>query len=344
MRIISLCESLLISQPSFTLVLGGGNALGAYHLGACQQMLLAGMAPDRIVGASIGAVTGAILLGNPPERRLERLAAFWEHAASPVAPLTGAWREARARQTFWFGLDALITGRPGLFRGALPRLPALASLPHRALNDHRPLVRTLERLVDFGRLNASEIELQLVTLDVETGEEVWFSNREGDLAPEHLLAATAFPLLYPAIEVGGRLLCDAGLANNLPIDRAFELDRSQELLCIAVDLFSLSHDRPEALDGMLARAQDIVFASQASRSISAIARERALIRRLDPSSPAAVLAHVAFRAPAHQRGLKTVDYSRASIRERAEQGRSDMAAMLGRIAAAPWDQPLVLLR
>jgi Patatin-like phospholipase len=136
------------SKRSFTLVLGGGNALGAYHRGACRQLLLGGMLPDRIVGASIGAVTGAILLGNPPEQRLERLAAFWEQAASPVAPLPGGWKEARARQVFWSGLDALMTGRPGLFRGALPRLPALAVLPHRSLNDHRP--RALASRQGFG--------------------------------------------------------------------------------------------------------------------------------------------------------------------------------------------------
>ena len=216
----------------------------------------------------------------------------------------------------------------------------LAIQPRRALNDHRPLAGTLERLVDFARLNASEVELQVVTVDVETGEEVWFSNRGPGLVPEHLLAATAFPPLYPAVEVDGRLLCDAGLANNLPIDRAFELEPSREMLCVAVDLFSLSHDRPEGLDGMIARAQDIVFASQARRSIAAVARERALARRLDPSSPTAVLAHVAFRAPPHQRSLKTIDYSRASIKERSEQGSSDMAAMLARIEAERWNQPL----
>jgi NTE family protein len=332
------------SKRSFTLVLGGGNALGAYHLGACRRILLAGMFPDRIVGASIGAVTGAILLGNPPEQRLARLAEFWEQAASPVALPLGGWREARARRSFWAGLEALVGGRPGLFHGALPRLPLLAIQPRRALNDHRPLAGTLERLVDFARLNASEVELQVVAVDVETGEEVWFSNRGPGLVPEHLLAATAFPPLYPAVEVDGRLLCDAGLANNLPIDRAFELEPSREMLCVAVDLFSLSHDRPEGLDGMIARAQDIVFASQARRSIAAVARERALARRLDPSSPTAVLAHVAFRAPPHQRSLKTIDYSRASIKERSEQGSSDMAAMLARIEAERWNQPLALLQ
>ena len=63
------------------LVLGGGNALGAYLAGAYETLHEAGIRPDNVVGASIGAVTGAILAGNPPERRLERLEAFWAEAA-----------------------------------------------------------------------------------------------------------------------------------------------------------------------------------------------------------------------------------------------------------------------
>ena len=63
------------------LVLGGGNALGAYLAGAYERLHEQGVRPDRIVGASIGAVTGVILAGNPPERRLERLREFWAGAA-----------------------------------------------------------------------------------------------------------------------------------------------------------------------------------------------------------------------------------------------------------------------
>src|SRR5438552_9022563 len=70
--------------PRTALVLGGGNALGAYLAGAYERLHEAGVRPDRIVGASIGAVTGAILAGNAPERRLERLEAFWAEAALPT--------------------------------------------------------------------------------------------------------------------------------------------------------------------------------------------------------------------------------------------------------------------
>jgi NTE family protein len=334
----------LADNRNVTLVLGGGNALGAYQLGACRRLLHERVEPERIIGTSIGAVTGAILIGAPLDQRLARLEEFWARAATPLGHFPGDWPGVRERRTEWSGLGALLSGRPGLFHGALSRLPTLALRSRTSLADHRPLARTLARLIDFQRVNSSDVDLHVATLDMETGEEVWFGNRTTGIAPEHLLAATAFPPLYPPIEIGGRLLCDAGLANNLPVDRAFALEQRREMLCIAVDLFSLSHGRPRSLDGTVARAQDIVFASQSRRAISAIARERARAASPEGAPPPAVLAHVAFRAPAHQRGLKSLDYSRASIRERADRGSTDMAAMLRRVALAPWDEPLLVLQ
>ena len=61
-----------------SLVLAGGNALGAYHLGACESLLRSGLAPGWFLGTSIGAVTAAVLVGNAPEVRLGRLRTFWE--------------------------------------------------------------------------------------------------------------------------------------------------------------------------------------------------------------------------------------------------------------------------
>src|ERR1700712_3992055 len=60
------------------LVLQGGGALGAYQAGVYQAMHEAGLEPDWVSGVSIGAINSAIIAGNPPERRLERLKTFWE--------------------------------------------------------------------------------------------------------------------------------------------------------------------------------------------------------------------------------------------------------------------------
>ena len=329
------------------LVLGGGNALGAYHLGACETLLDAGVTPSWYLGTSIGAVAAALLVGNPPETRLDRLGTFWEEAAQAGRPPASRWfpEEIRARLNNDHALSALLFGRPGLFGARFPGPWSLLPFmpPDRALRDQRPLARTLARLIDFERLNAAGERLSIITIDMESGEEVWFDNWTHEIGPEHLLAATALAPLFAPVEIGGRLLCDAGLGNNLPLGRAFREGAARDLLCIAVDLYSLSHGRPSSLDETVARVQDLAFAIQSSSAVAALTRERALMRRLDPDGPSAILAHLAYRAPGHQRALKPLDYSRASLAERRRQGRADMTAMLARVATAPRTEALVYL-
>src|SRR5438046_6917966 len=69
------------------LVLQGGGALGAYQAGVYEGMAEHGFAPDWIAGVSIGAINGALIAGNPPERRVERLRAFWERVSAGVPDL-----------------------------------------------------------------------------------------------------------------------------------------------------------------------------------------------------------------------------------------------------------------
>ncbi|ODN70640.1 patatin-like phospholipase family protein [Methylobrevis pamukkalensis] len=329
-----------------SLVLGGGNALGAYHLGACEALLGAGWEPARLVGTSIGAVTSAILAGNPPERRLAQLRAFWDRACQPEVqgfwPFPGPLRAGFGTSP---ALAALAGGRPGLFG---PRYPGLLSLlpgmpGDRAIRDHRPMARTLRELIDFDLLNSSETRVSIVAVDMEAGEEVWFDNRESRITPEHLLACTALAPLFPPVEIDGRLLCDAGLANNLPIDRIFRTPPGTRSLCIAIDLFSARGGRPETLGETVTRVQDLGFAMQARRAVAVLRRELDLLQRLDPDRPGAILAHLAYRGQETDRALKPFDFSARSLRSRTAQGEADMQAMLERIFHAPQDDSLVYL-
>ena len=347
-----ICETEIFSQASaartfdFSLVLGGGNALGAYHLGVCERLFDLELTPTRLFGCSIGAVSAAILAGNKPEHRLEKLRAFWDQAAQLGGPVPGVAPNAiQARQANAYAMNVMAFGRPGLFNARFPGMWSLlpGTPPDRSLHDHAPMARTLERLIDFDLLNRAETALSIVALDMESGEEVWFDNVDGDIEPQHVLASTAFAPLLPPVEIGGRLLCDAGFANNVPFNRVFAEQRDQAHLCIAVDLFSLDHGRPDTLDQTIARVQDLNFASQTRRAVETLSRERALLRSIDPDSPSAILAHLAFRAPGYQRALKALDYSHASIEERIRQGRADMDALLPRLASAPRDQALAYL-
>lgn len=327
------------------LVLGGGNALGAYHMGVCETLLPVAE-PDWVLGCSIGAVTGAILLGNPPEARIDRLREFWQQVAlrdEPWAALMPEW--VRARWSDGLGLNALLVGRRGV---SAPRFPGLLSLvpgmpQDVSTQDHGPLAAKLDRLVDWDRLNGSPVRFSLVATDLERGEEVWWDNRRDRITARHVLASTALPPLLPPVEVDGRWFWDGGLGNNLPADRPFAEPATRPLLVIASDLYAPEGSRPGSLDGAVLRAQDLAFALQAKTRITALQREMALRRQVAPEAPSAILAHLLLRPPPHHRALKSLDFSGTALDERAEQGRADMADLLRRLPQAPRDEPLAVL-
>src|SRR5918999_2525447 len=103
------------------LVLQGGGALGAYQAGVYEGMAECGYAPDWVTGVSIGAVNGALIAGNPAERRLERLREFWDRVSSglPWNPLA-QFAPLRAGLNGFNAFVAASFGVPGFFS---PRLP-----------------------------------------------------------------------------------------------------------------------------------------------------------------------------------------------------------------------------
>ena len=75
-------------RPPFeciALLLQGGGALGAYQGGVYQALSEAGLDPNWVCGISIGAINSALIAGNPPAARVDRLRRFWE--AITTAPL-----------------------------------------------------------------------------------------------------------------------------------------------------------------------------------------------------------------------------------------------------------------
>ncbi|EIM29335.1 patatin-like phospholipase family protein [Microvirga lotononidis] len=323
-------------QP-LVLVLGGGNALGSYLAGAYEPLLRQAIEPQWIVGGSIGAVMGAIIAGNAPEDRLERLRAFWDEAMIHSPGRLG--RGTRIRHTYneLHTITALLFGRPGLFGHRFPGM--LSMLPWMpddvALYDHAPLRRTLERLIDFDRLNRGAIRLAVVCVDLESGDEVLFDTTRDTLTPEHFLASAAITPIFPPVEIGGRLLCDPGYANNLPLDVPFAEPMGQDFTCIAVELFNLQASRPASLDSTAERANDLIFASSTRRTLRALQREYALRDRWEPDGPKATLLHMAYYAGSDERAGKAFDYSPSSIRDRWAAGTRDMDMSLSLLDGAP---------
>ena len=89
-----------VMRPDFeriALLLQGGGALGSYQAGAYQALAEANLHPDWVAGISIGAINSALIAGNPPEKRVEKLRAFWETVTAPplgipyMPGLAAAW-------------------------------------------------------------------------------------------------------------------------------------------------------------------------------------------------------------------------------------------------------------
>jgi NTE family protein len=352
------------------MVLPGGVALGAFEAGAYAALEEAGAPlPGWFVGASIGAVNAAIVAGNPPGRRVERLRRFWESVARDPTPATsfllgpppaeGAWRKAYNEAS---ALQALLLGRPGLFRPRLAAGERMGAAP--ALYDLQPLRERLPDLLDFDRLNGGGTRLTVATTDVVSGERVVFDTARGGarIGPEHVAASCALLPLFAPVEIEGRLLGDGGLAANAPVDLVLdEPEPGGDLLCLVVELFTLRGRRPDTLAASAARATDLAFGGQTRRILEGRGREhrlRALVGRLADRLPpglrddpeiASVLAEagadaarsatvlcVGYRAPPDQaRPGDAFDFSPATLNDRWEAGARGMREALGRFGTAP---------
>src|ERR1700749_497854 len=140
------------------LVLQGGGALGSYQAGAYQALCHFDVEPAWVAGISIGAINAAIIAGNEREKRVDRLKEFWQ-PVSPGAPWvpTPTTKGERERTLYNETSAALVAtfGVPGFFTPRLPPAPLWpkGSPQSQSYYDTAPLRKTLERLVDFDRIN-----------------------------------------------------------------------------------------------------------------------------------------------------------------------------------------------
>jgi len=323
-----------------SLVLSGGQALGAYAAGAVQALAENGQRVDVVCGGSVGAIVAAIVAGGPEGQAVERLRAFWAAASSGLGarwpgPARGRRREltnmAHAMRTLLFGRPGLFSPRPSGFASMLPGTP-----PDLALFDPHPIVATLERFIDFDFLHAHGPRLLVCAVDLERGEPVCFDSQRERITMRHLLATTAFVPSFPPVEIDGRLLGDPGLVCNLPLDPILQTEDAADRLCFAVDLFNGAGPRPRSLDTGMERAQDIVFSGQTARTLQAFQREQRLRHQLWEAAPDATrlapgqveLVLATYRALPHEVSAKGMDFSAASLGERWAAGRADMGSAI----------------
>src|ERR1700716_794492 len=252
------------------LVLQGGGALGSYQAGAYQALCHHDFEPEWVAGISIGAINAAIIAGNPREKRVERLKEFWQTVSSPV-PWNPVGSGDRGRSLFNETSAALIAtfGVPGFFTPRFPPAPLWpqGSPQSQSYYDTAPLRATLERLVDFDRINDCETRLSVGAVGVTTGNFKYFDNFEfrklgKRIGPEHIMASGALPPGFPSIVIDGEHFWDGGIATNTPLDYVLDEEVKRDLLIFQVDLFSARGFLPVWLLGAAEREKDIRFSSR----------------------------------------------------------------------------------
>ena len=277
------------------LVLQGGGALGAYQAGVFEGLAEGGIEPDWVAGISIGAINAALIAGNAPAQRVERLREFWDTVTTPpLLPATpAAWQAgaalgpARAALGWIEASRALFEGQRGFFTPRLPSpLFALDAAPELLSHyDTAPLAATLERLVDFGRINTKKgMRLTVSAVNLRSGNYELFDSQRGPWAgritARHILASGALPPGFAAVEIEGEHYWDGGLVSNTPLATVLEDEPRRDTLAFQVDLWSAIGPLPRNLLDVEERSKDIRFSSRTRAVTTQLERERHLRRVL----------------------------------------------------------------
>lgn len=251
------------------LILQGGGALGSFQAGVFEAMHNAELNLDWVIGTSIGAINAALITGNRPERRLERLYEFWARVGQGWLVDHGGADEHPLHSTLASQWNALATSLAGLPNFFAPRWGSgfVAGLPvapgEASYYDLSPLRKTLEELVDFDYLNDSSIRISVGAVDVESGKIRYFDSRNERIGVEHILASGALPPAFPAVEIDGRHYWDGGVHSNTPLELMLRDEPRKHSLCFMATLWPSDDTVPRSLSDVLRRSKELRFASRA---------------------------------------------------------------------------------
>jgi NTE family protein len=338
------------------LVLQGGGALGSYQAGVYQALHEAGIAPDWIIGTSIGAINAALIAGNPTRDRLARLREFWkrvEHA--PLWSFRDALPPFGMQLSTWStitrGIPAFFLPNPAAYAGE--RFPLGAD--QAAYYSTAPLERTLRELVDFDLINRGTPRLTVGAAHVRTSQMCYFDSRDCRLSVKHIMASGALPPAFPAVRIDGELYWDGGVLSNTPTEVVFDDNPRRDSLIFSVHLWNPVGAEPNCMADVFNRHKDVQYAS---RVTSQIARQeqahrlRHVINELAARLPEAErnsnvvreLASYGCQTRMHvvrllapqldgETHTKDIDFSPAGIMRRWDAGYAHAKAMIER---APW--------
>ena len=332
------------------LLLQGGGALGSYQAGVYQALAEAQLHPDWVAGISIGAINSALIAGNPPAKRVDRLREFWEDvSASPVGFPYFKTIELRNEFIHQFvnqvrAMNILLFGAPHFF---YPRMPSAMVWPGGSADrasyyDNSPLKATLERLVDFDLINAGLTRLSVGAVNVGTGNFTYFDSTTHRIRPEHIIASGSLPPGFAATEIDGDFYWDGGLVSNTPLQWVLEGRPRRDTLAFQVDLWNARGALPHGLTEVDVRQKEIVYSSRtraatdqyknAQRLRIALANlmkqipdefrssEDAKLLAQEADDKVCNIAHLIYRARRYEGIAKDFEFSRRTMEEHWKSG------------------------
>jgi len=346
------------AYETIALTLQGGGALGAYQAGVFQGLHEAGVEPNWLAGISIGALNTAIIAGNPPEKRVERLLQFWETICQPAfgLPLPAFIEHAffnssdavRKAFTATQAIGALVEGQKGFFVPRFPPpLPTVSGPPQAAsYYDTAPLKATLESLCDFDRINSREMRVSVGAVNCGTGNFAYFDNTQTTLRAEHFMASGALPPGFAAVEIDGQYYWDGGLMSNTPLYEVIQTTPRRDTLAFQVDLWSAIGPVPDNITDVQGRMKDIQYSSRTRLVTDMLQRSqrfrhvlREVLYRVSPDQrddPWCKLAedlscskrynviHLIYRQKEYEGHYKDFQFGLSTMREHWESGLADI--------------------
>jgi NTE family protein len=276
----------LPNYPHIALLLQGGGALGSYQAGVYEGLVDCGIQPNWVAGISIGALNCAIIAGNAPEKRVERLHDFWNTICSPPS-LTASFMPSHFASANPMGfmnammtpmndmmqgmgqsmlssmaaMHAIMQGQEGFFK---PRMmaPGGGAPDTTSFYDTSPLISTLEKFADFDRINSGETRVSLGVTNVATGNFAYFDTNDIKLTPKHFLASGSLPPGFPATEIDGEYYWDGGCVSNTPLEYVLGSVPRKDTLAFQVDVWSAHGPLPTDVMQVTERLKDIQYSSR----------------------------------------------------------------------------------
>jgi NTE family protein len=304
------------------LVLQGGGSLGAFACGVFKALVKKKIRIDIAAGTSMGAINAAIIVGSKsdhPERELEE---FWLEIAESnykiipdihIFDYDSNIGRYVPKQISSASINAAIFGVPKMF---IPRWWRMFPIKQNLLNeengkdhqppyfsdprnwtylyDHSPLTKTLNKYINYKKLNLAatqedlkEVRLLIITaVDVMTSRPLIFDNTKMEISAKHILASSGYPFYgFPWVEVKkGVYGWDGSLLSNTPVREVLSASPRNDKNIFIVENYTRNiHRLPSNIAEVESRAKDILFCDKNMENIKMsklITRQIQLIERL----------------------------------------------------------------